>query len=632
VQGRARAVLIVLLATAVVVTVVFCAAGWMLVAQQREIDRRSRDEALEDRAETLAVTIRGRLADAGDRLGAWLSDRAAGPAPLDGAVVVSIDSAGARVTPSGSLPFVPLAPADEIPHVFEAVEDVEFRLGDLQTASNSYRALARDPDARVRAGALLRLGRVLRRTGDLTAALAAYERLERMGDVRAGSYPAAMAAILGRREVFLARKDADGARAAGALLQRGLDEGRWVVTRAQAERYREAATVARPANWSLAAATSDVWTTADGRLPPRGQQTVVVDGRAIVVIWRASAERTLLAGAFLDQFFADVRSDGARWRLVDGPTGRRLAGDDGTSTSASITRTVSAEYPWTLEVSSEGPADAPGSGTRLLPALLAVTLLFVWGTTYFMARAIRREAAVARLQTDFVAAVSHEFRSPLTTVRQLAEMLDSDRLRSDDRRRLYYRVIAGEAARLQRLIETLLDFGRLEAGVERYQLAPVEASTLVRCVVQHLADQARAAGVRVDLAGPDEGAVLLADEAALGVALRNLIDNAIKYSPGAPAVRVEWERDGDLVAIRVIDVGLGIPRSEHAAVFRKFVRGHAAAQANVRGTGVGLAMVQRIVLAHGGDIRLDSEVGRGSTFTMRLPMASPAPDEARLTA
>ena len=121
-------------------------------------------------------------------------------------------------------------------------------------------------------------------------------------------------------------------------------------------------------------------------------------------------------------------------------------------------------------------------------------LVFVWGATYFMARAIRREAAVARLQSDFVAAVSHEFRSPLTTVRQMAEMLE-DGSRAD--RRTAARVLpslAGEAARLQRLVETLLNFGRMEAGAERYRFDDRRRCRAGREVVDEIEPQARAAG------------------------------------------------------------------------------------------------------------------------------------------
>jgi signal transduction histidine kinase len=154
----------------------------------------------------------------------------------------------------------------------------------------------------------------------------------------------------------------------------------------------------------------------------------------------------------------------------------------------------------------------------------------------------------------------------------------------------------------------------------------------VRDVVQAVDGDGQEATARVEIAGPEEGALVHADETALGVALRNLIDNAIKYSPGQPVVRVEWAVERELVAIRVIDRGLGIPENEQAAVFRKFVRGQSSVRANVKGTGVGLAMVRGIVLAHHGSVRLESEVGCGSTFTILLPLRRPRPNRERLTA
>ena len=110
-----------------------------------------------------------------------------------------------------------------------------------------------------------------------------------------------------------------------------------------------------------------------------------------------------------------------------------------------------------------------------------------------------------------------------------------------------------------------------------------------------------------------------ADREALSIALRNLVDNALKYSPDYPTVWVEWEQENESVEIRVRDKGPGIPASERKAIFHKFVRGSAAASGEVKGMGVGLAMVHHIVAAHGGEIRVASEPGHGSTFTVVLP-------------
>lgn len=262
------------------------------------------------------------------------------------------------------------------------------------------------------------------------------------------------------------------------------------------------------------------------------------------------------------------------------------------------------------------------SSRTVLLAMMGAMLAFVWGASYFMARAIRREAAVAQLRSDFLAAVSHEFRSPLTAIRQMAEMLDGDRVPTVERRHKYYGMLSSEAARLQRLVETLLNFGRMEAGAEHYHFVDIEVAAVVREVVNDLEPQARESGKAIQIDGPAADIRVRADHAALSVALRNLIDNAIKYSPREPTVWVRWRKDHDRAAICIVDRGVGIPRSEQRNVFGKFVRGRAAIEANVRGTGVGLAIVQQIATAHGGEIHLESELGRGSTFTLLLPAAS----------
>jgi two-component system phosphate regulon sensor histidine kinase PhoR len=338
-------------------------------------------------------------------------------------------------------------------------------------------------------------------------------------------------------------------------------------------------------------------------------------------VWRSSERRTALLAAFAPRFFTTGSSTGVVWRLVD-PDGQVIAGD-AAAQPRSVARIIgNSEYPWTLHAAVAAPAGSgAGSNRRVLLMMMMAVLVFVWGASYFMGRAIRREAAVARLQSDFVAAVSHEFRSPLTTVRQMAEMLEMGRLPTEERRRQYYGILAGEAARLQRLIETLLNFGRIEAGAERFIFADVDPAAVVRDVVRDIEPQARLASAKVLVTIPDDGIRVRADENALALALRNLIDNAVKYSPRDSTVSVELSCEGDRAVIRVIDRGPGIPRAERQAIFQKFVRGRTAIDGNVKGTGIGLSMVQHIVSAHGGEIRLDSEVGRGSTFTVLLPVA-----------
>jgi signal transduction histidine kinase len=338
----------------------------------------------------------------------------------------------------------------------------------------------------------------------------------------------------------------------------------------------------------------------------------------VLVLWRSNGTHTAALAAFPDRFLDRAGGTSVVWQLVD-PEGSVIAGAAAVPSQSVARITGNAEYPWTLHVWSASPAEASRSRTILL-AMMAAMLAFVWGASYFMARAIQREAAVAQLQSAFVAAVSHEFRSPLTTVRQMAEMLDADRVPTEERRHTYYRILAGEAARLQRLVETLLNFGKMEAGAERYRFDDVDAAALVRKVVDDIEPQARDSGKAIEVEGPEMAIRVRADHSALAVALRNLIDNAIKYSPGQPTVWVRWRAEGTRAAICVVDRGVGVPRSEQRTIFRKFVRGRAAIEANIKGTGVGLSMVQQIVAAHGGEVRVESAPGQGSTFTVLLPV------------
>ncbi len=295
----------------------------------------------------------------------------------------------------------------------------------------------------------------------------------------------------------------------------------------------------------------------------------------------------------------------------------------GTSSTHVLTVRTAAEshLPWTLYVTrAKGVRDAGVLASQRFTLFgMAVMVVFLIAGTYFIARAIRRETAVSRLQSDFVSAVSHEFRSPLTSMRQLSEILAFGRLPSEDRRQRYYETLVNETERLQRLVEKLLNFGGMEAGKRQYHFEPLDTAPLVEHVAKEFERQIAGSGRLIELHGTSSGCRIEADREALSIALRNLVDNALKYSPDYPTVWVEWERENESVAIRVRDKGPGIPASERKAIFHKFVRGSAAVSGGVKGMGVGLAMVHHIVTAHGGEIRVASEPGQGSTFTVLLP-------------
>jgi signal transduction histidine kinase len=333
-----------------------------------------------------------------------------------------------------------------------------------------------------------------------------------------------------------------------------------------------------------------------------------VDHRAVLV----AQPEAFLKPALADPGILFSAADADR-RTVFGPPDR--AG------RASVVRAAAETgLPWTLYVGSRAVAERAtlAAGQKYLLFGISGMVLFLLLGAYFIARVIRREAETVRMQADFVSAVSHEFRSPLTSLRQLSEMLAEGRVVAE-RHQLYFDTLVKETARLQRLVEGLLHFGRMDAGARQYRFEELDAGGLVRRVVSELEPHAAALGRRIEATGAPQACMIEADPEAISVALRNLLDNALKYSPDQPAVWVEWEGRDSWIAIRVRDKGLGIPAAERNAIFRRFVRGSAAKAANAKGSGLGLAMVRHIVAAHGGQVVVASEPGEGSEFTMLLP-------------
>lgn len=231
---------------------------------------------------------------------------------------------------------------------------------------------------------------------------------------------------------------------------------------------------------------------------------------------------------------------------------------------------------------------------------------------------------MAQQQSDFVAAVSHEFRTPLTSLCQFTELLAKDRVEGEEDRRRFYGVLARESQRLRRLVEGLLNFGRLDAGALDYRFETLDPDALTRRVVAEFEEEGNAGGHHIECRTDNSLPKVRADREALGCVIWNLVDNAVKYSPDQSAVCVRIGRAGSRVSISVRDEGVGIARAEQTAIFRKFTRGAAARALHVRGTGIGLAMAHQITHDHGGEIGVDSEPGKGSTFTVFLPAVEPS--------
>jgi len=320
---------------------------------------------------------------------------------------------------------------------------------------------------------------------------------------------------------------------------------------------------------------------------------------------------------------------------INDAEGRAIIPLAGPTTGLRATRALAIpQLRWTLQaapVNLDAEFSQLAARRNLLLAGLTFILLLAILGSYAVARVVNREMEVSRLQSDFVSAVSHEFRSPLTTMQQLSEMLASGRVPSEARRQHYYDVMARETARLHHLVEDLLDFGRMEAGAHAYRLQPLETRELIASAVSDFQVQAESSGYTVILETGDVSAWVDADAQALRRAFWNLLDNAVKYSPDCKTIHVEMRRENQRVAVAVRDRGMGIAPADQERIFRKFIRGVAAKEASIRGTGLGLAMVRHIIDAHRGQVRLESEPGRGSTFTIVLPIAAEVRKSAEAT-
>jgi two-component system phosphate regulon sensor histidine kinase PhoR len=225
------------------------------------------------------------------------------------------------------------------------------------------------------------------------------------------------------------------------------------------------------------------------------------------------------------------------------------------------------------------------------------------------------------LRRDFVANASHELKTPVAAVRALAETLLTALPEDPEAGRRFAERIGREAERLDVLVRDLLDLSRVERGT--LDVEPVDLVGLAKEVVGGYADRAeeRRIKLRTEL---QPQASIRGDRAQLGLLLSNLVDNALRYTPAKGTVCVRLDTAESRAVLQVADTGEGIPAGELPRVFERFYRVDKARARQTGGTGLGLAIVRHVAEAHGGTVRVDSELGRGSTFTVTLPLAGPS--------
>jgi two-component system phosphate regulon sensor histidine kinase PhoR len=247
----------------------------------------------------------------------------------------------------------------------------------------------------------------------------------------------------------------------------------------------------------------------------------------------------------------------------------------------------------------------------------------------FLALAIRRERRANELKSEFISNVSHELKTPLSIISMFGEMLANGRTKGPEQATEYADIIWRESVRLGRLIDNVLDFAKIERGKGVYEFAEADPGEIVERAVDLVGRRLTTAEMSISVEIAPELPMVELDGNAFTLAVMNLIDNAIKYASEGKRIELTLSRgrpmgskagDDERLLLRVRDFGPGIDPEEQDQIFERFYRARAVRLKPIRGSGIGLALVRHIARAHGGDVAVKSEVGKGTTFELWLPI------------
>ncbi len=491
--------------------------------------------------------------------------------------------------------FYESAPAAELDPALAEAERQELQ-GEWDKAIELYRKAASEWP-RVRTQALLRQAETHSKSGKPELAAKEYTSVLQQPDERVGALSTQLIARF--QLCTLGKGD-------GAAFYRDLVAGRWRLGKARYLYYAEAARAWVPESH-----------------PDRGVERRKLELSAAIDSYQQNPSRVLDGQlAFWNETealilpIATLRERLNKSVAIDRDIRVQLAEADAVLPALSTMHPLrDRQIPWIVVASAVDPSrmfsGAEQRRSVYLALLLLMFLVLAIGS-YLTARAVNRELEVVRLKSEFVSTVSHEFRTPVTAIRQLSELLDRGRVAEEEKRRQYYSLIYRESGRLARLVENLLDFSRIEEGRNRYRLEPMDSSEWLREVGTHFGQGA------INLSVPAGLPPVQGDRVALTSAVENLLDNAVKYSaPGSP-VALEAEAIGSELTIRVRDQGCGIRDEDRGHIFERFYRGSGEISRQVKGAGVGLSLVRHIVEAHQGEVDFDTNLGKGSEFRIRL--------------
>lgn len=259
-----------------------------------------------------------------------------------------------------------------------------------------------------------------------------------------------------------------------------------------------------------------------------------------------------------------------------------------------------------------------GSGIYLVIFIL-IALLMVLGFIFTL-YTLNEELRLNKMKSEFISNVSHELKSPLTSIRMMTEMLHHRRVQTEERKSTYYSVMMAESERLSHLIDNILDFSRMEDDRKKYNFIDLDMDDFLLKFVESIRDRIQEAKFNIHYSCPDRVPVIKADKQALLQVFYNLIDNALKFSGTSTQIDISLFLRADELHICVKDYGIGISSKDQEKIFDRFYRGDEPQRLGIKGSGIGLTIVKKIMESHNGSLTLESNPGKGSTFCVHLPI------------
>jgi signal transduction histidine kinase len=341
-------------------------------------------------------------------------------------------------------------------------------------------------------------------------------------------------------------------------------------------------------------------------------------------IWAyQTTDKSLIALFRQVRLMAFINSSLAAQKTMGGV--RLSAIPPGAADSAYLSENIGDEFPaWKLALDLKGENPFLSATKQKIASYVWIGILMTAGIimlSLLLATYLQRQARLTRLKNDLIATVSHELKTPLASMRLLVDTLRDGHYQDHQLVQEYLQMIAKENTRLSSLIEGFLTFSRMERNKAKFEQEIVQTGDILHAALESVVNRLQTPGCRVELDLAPQMPPVIGDRDALITVFVNLLDNALKYTGETKEIRIRsFSSDGN-VRIEVQDNGIGFPRNVAKKIFERFYQVDQTLSRQAGGCGLGLSIVQFIIAAHNGSVTANSQVGKGSTFTVQLPAA-----------